>query len=179
MPIIVKAPPPPPLHPAGKFKAVCVDVLAPFKTESKYGEQTVTVFVFETDQKTEAGSPSLVRSGLFNVNGLAPKGKLRAFLSAWRGVEITAEEAAQGLDLESFLGMSAEVTVVHEERGGQTYANVDSISSTQNTFPVPGGYGVRKVDCPESPHSTEAAKPDRLELAQKKSASTPARKRRK
>lgn len=67
---------------------------------------------------------------------LSEKANLRKDLEVWRGKAFTAEELA-GFDLFKLLGVGCQVTVVHEERGGKTYANVKGMAGWPKGVPKP------------------------------------------
>lgn len=63
---------------------------------------------------------------------MGPKSKLRPFIEGMRGVAMHDDEA-YNLDIETLLGDACLITVVHEEKNGNTYANIHTAS------PLPKG----------------------------------------
>lgn len=59
---------------------------------------------------------------------LGEKSVLRAHLEAWRGKTFTEEEL-DGFDLVNILGKPCQLSVVHTEKNGKTYANINAIMS--------------------------------------------------
>lgn len=60
------------------------------------------------------------------TNSLGENANLRQDLAAWRGRDFTPEELA-AFDLRRIVGTSCLINIVHQERGGKTYANIQSI----------------------------------------------------
>lgn len=67
---------------------------------------------------------------------LHEKATLRKHLEAWRGKPFTDEET-RGFDEQKLLGLPCLVTIVHEDKGERTYANVASISGIPKGTVVP------------------------------------------
>ena len=63
---------------------------------------------------------------------MSPRGKLRPFIEAMSGAALYDEEA-YNLDIEDLLGRECLLTVVHEEKNGNTYSNILTAS------PLPKG----------------------------------------
>lgn len=63
---------------------------------------------------------------------LGEKSNLRKDLEAWRGKKFTKAEE-DGWDAEQLLGKACLISVVHSEKSGKTYANINSI------MPLPKG----------------------------------------
>lgn len=59
---------------------------------------------------------------------LSPKAILRQDLEGWRGKAFTEEEL-HGFDVLKILGKPCLLTIVHNESGGKTYANVASVAA--------------------------------------------------
>lgn len=64
----------------------------------------------------------------FYTNSLSPKSYLRKDLEGWRAKAFTEEEL-KGFDVLNILGKPCMLTIVHNESGGKTYANVTSVSA--------------------------------------------------
>lgn len=67
---------------------------------------------------------------------LSEKGNLRPMLEAWRGRRFTAEEL-RGFDVSSVLGKACMLNVVHEDKGGKTYANIAGLLAMPKGIPTP------------------------------------------
>lgn len=66
--------------------------------------------------------------GKFYTASLNEKANLRQDLEAWRGRAFTEQELA-GFDLDNVLGAPCQISVVHNESNGKTYANVRSVTA--------------------------------------------------
>ena len=60
------------------------------------------------------------------TNSLGESANLRQDLAAWRGRDFTPEELA-AFDLRRIVGTSCLINIVHQDRNGKTYANIQSI----------------------------------------------------
>ena len=58
---------------------------------------------------------------------LSEKANLRKDLESWRGKAFTAEEL-KGFDIEKLIGVNAMASIIHNQSGDRTYANISSIS---------------------------------------------------
>jgi hypothetical protein len=114
--------------PEGQYSAVCVDVVdlgiveTTWKGEKKEAHKCRVVF--EIDEQMETGKRFTV-SQQFTAS-LNEKANLRKFLESWRGKPFTREELA-GFDTEQLIGAPAVLQVVHNERDGTVYANINSV----------------------------------------------------
>jgi hypothetical protein len=75
--------------------------------------------------KTDEGEPMTIFATY--TNSLGKKAKLRADLESWRGRPFTDEEL-KGFDITKLIDAYCLVNVVHTERDGKTYANVQSLT---------------------------------------------------
>jgi len=78
------------------------------------------------DEKMDDGRPFTVAG--FYTNSLHEKATLRQHLESWRGKRFTAEELS-GFDLRNVLGKPCLVSIVHNDSGKRTYANVQSVTA--------------------------------------------------
>jgi hypothetical protein len=126
MPIIVKDGGDFENHPEGQYRAICMDVVDLGMIENKkWGKmQHKIALVFHTEAKMKDGRPFEIWERFTAT--LADNGYLRPFLQNWRGKAFTPAEVA-GFDLETLIGASAYIQVLHNESNGKTYANIDSI----------------------------------------------------
>lgn len=67
---------------------------------------------------------------------LSEKANLRHDLEGWRGKAFTSEELA-GFDVFNILGKPCQVSVVHNESGGKTYANVSGVVAIPKGMEAP------------------------------------------
>ena len=114
--------------PDGGHSAVCVDVIDLGMVETSWeGEKRVTHkcrLVFEIAERMDDDRRYVV-SRQFTAS-LNEKASLRKFLESWRGRPFTREELA-GFNTEQLIGAPCVLQIVHVERAGKTYANIDSV----------------------------------------------------
>lgn len=72
------------------------------------------------------------------TTSLHEKSALRKDLQAWRGKAFTQEEL-DGFDLKQILGVPCQLQVIHNERNGNTYANISAIMAIPKGMPKPEG----------------------------------------
>jgi len=58
---------------------------------------------------------------------LSSKANLRNLLESWRGKPFSNEELYKGFDMHNLIGVNAQVNVVHNQKNGNTYANIASV----------------------------------------------------
>lgn len=134
-------------HPAGQFRAVCVDCTEPKEIETRFGRQTIFKFVFETEATREDGSRLCAWSRPLTPS-LHEKANLRKVLKQWRGKDLSSAELS-GFDTESMVGVPAVIVVTHDERGDVTYANIIAVLPDNGPDPLtPSGSFVRQKDRP-------------------------------
>lgn len=126
-------------HPEYTGQAVCVDVTPTKKVQSKFGEKDEFRIVFETTEMMEAKDKFPERPFTIGKNftpSLSEKANLRKFLKSWFGRDLTTDEE-NGLDTESLIGKTAQLTVVQEEGAdGKTYANIALIRPDKSGTPL-------------------------------------------
>lgn len=127
--------------------AVCVDV-GPLQTvQTQYGPKEKFRFVFEIGETKDDGTPWCVWSAPFTPS-YHENSALRPFLRKWMGRELSADEVKE-FDTESLLGRPAHITVIHEHRDGEVYANIALIQPDKSAEPLtPSGKFVRMKDRP-------------------------------
>jgi len=115
--------------PAGTHLAVCVDVIDNGEVLSPmFGKSQPKVTLrWETrKQNPKNNKPYLVQQRY--TNSTHPKSNLGQMLSGWFARALTVAETSGNFDLESLIGQCAIISVVHNDRDGQVYANVQSVS---------------------------------------------------
>lgn len=122
--------------PAGVHFAICTQVIdlgiqkGAYKGTEKFQQKVYIKFEIPSERVTykkgdeEIEGPATV--GRTFTNSIGEKSHLRPLLEAWRGKTFTAEEEAE-FELTSVLGKTCQVSIVHEENNGKTYANINSI----------------------------------------------------
>lgn len=140
--------------PEGLTQAVCVDVMDLGMQPGMKGEEVHKLkFIFETAARDSKGQPMRVGSWPYTVS-LGKKANLRKDLERWRGRVFTAEELA-GFDIDSVIGAPAMLNIVHREKDGKTFSNIDGIFKDTNAAKyAPTGSYVRaerhaKAETPE------------------------------
>lgn len=121
--------------PAGVAPGVCCDVIdLGMVTEEYDGKKRSShkvVLVWQIDEiNPETGKRFTV--GKRYTASLHEKATLRKDLQSWRGRAFTNEELA-GFDLDHVLNVCALLNVVHNNKDGKTYANVEAV------MPLPKG----------------------------------------
>src|SRR5215831_6323651 len=151
MAMIVKADKEYPVHPAGLFQGVCVDVvdlgLVDVTFNGKTRQQNKLRVVWQSEERRDDGKPFLL-SRRYTAS-LSEKASLRKDLESWRGRPFTPEEL-DGFDIENLLAVNAYLNVLHAERDGKTYPNVASVAPLKKSTPrMTASDYVREKDRPE------------------------------
>ena len=137
MPIIASEGGDRPLAPEGLHPAVCCDVVDLGLVLNKFGKKQHKVYIRwqldvvdpETGERHEATRRYTL--SLWQSN-------LAKDLQSWRGKPFTPEEK-KGFDLERLLGANCQLQIVHEERNGTVYANVNAVVPPPKRAPdLPG-----------------------------------------
>ena len=116
-----------PIAPADVHNGVCVGVIdLGTHTSQLYGPKRSVRLLFEIDAQRNDGKNFVVNRDFgFTVS---KKSALRAILDSWRGKPFSEQEEKEGFDLAKLLGQPAAVQVIHKEDGGNTYANVGTVT---------------------------------------------------
>ena len=121
------------LLPADTYQAVCNDVhdigfqKTVFNNEEKIQHKIVVQWeVSELIPNGEYEGKRFVISKRYTLS-LHKKATLRAHLEAWRGKVFTDDEL-KGFDIEKLVGVNCMLSVIHNQSGENTYANVGSVS---------------------------------------------------
>jgi len=126
-----------PLHPAGIFLAVCVDVIDQGLRVVIYNGKERLVHQVRTVFETQVpGSPPQYLARTFTAS-LNQNARLNEFLSQWRGRPIVPGDS---VDLDKLVGVPATLVVSHQPRrdGNGTYAAIDAVSRATKQV-VPSG----------------------------------------
>lgn len=151
--------------PEGLWDAVCVDVHDLGMKETQWGDKRKLRISWEIAAKMDDGRPFVVNK-LYTAS-LHEKSTLYKDLKAWRGRPFTAEELRQ-FDVEKVLHAPCKVLVQHDDRDGQTYANVNTVLKADPKHKLaPSGNYVRLKDregangaaSHDSEYGTEAGEP--------------------
>ena len=127
------------LCPAGSYRAICTSITdLGFHEQNWQGEKARDVrklrlsFELCDEQKTD-GTPFYASREL--TLSLNEKATLRAIVDGWNGKAMTDAEAKDGIDLGSYLGRAAMLSITHKQSlSGNTYAAISSVSSLPKGF---------------------------------------------
>lgn len=118
------------LAPSGTFIGRCVWLIdlgtqvTTYQGQEKKMHKCILGFELP-DELMDDGRPFLV-SERYTVS-LSEKANLRAVIEAWRGQKFTDEEA-QGFDLAKLAGQPCMISIIHNQSGDKTYANISSVA---------------------------------------------------
>lgn len=115
--------------PEGQYLAVC-DMIADLGLQDSgaFGPKHKVYVRWQLPDEridTPDGSKPMVIGSQLTAS-LSEKANLRAMLESWRGRKFTPDEL-NGFDLFNVLGAPCQLTVVHNESNGKTYANVKAV----------------------------------------------------
>jgi hypothetical protein len=135
--------------PTGMHQAVCCDVVDLGMVKTVYNGQEkiqhkiqIRWFINEempADKVGPDGIPFFMVTSRY-TNSLYETAVLRKHLTSWRGKSFTKAELA-GFDVENVIGANCQLNIVHNESGGNTYANVEAVT--------PLAKGMQKMEIPE------------------------------
>jgi hypothetical protein len=112
--------------PAGVHDAVCafVEDLGWEYSEIYQKESRKVVLVWEINEPMEDGKPYMI-SKRYTLS-LNEKAAMRKDLEGWRGQKFT-DEQLKGFDLEVLRGKQCQLQIIHNEKDGKVYANIQTI----------------------------------------------------
>jgi len=116
-----------PRVPEGEYQGVCVDVvdMGEILNEKWSSLQHKAALVFQLEDPRNPAKRFEIAER-FTVS-MGDKARLRKFLEQWRGRPYKVEEVKNGVPLDKLEGNNAMVTVVHNESGERTFANIHLI----------------------------------------------------
>jgi len=124
--------------PAGTHAAVCCDVrdLGILETtwQGTQKKQHKILVSWQIDELRDDGKSFLV-SRRYTLS-LHEKSGLRKDLEAWRGRAFTEPELHQ-FDVEALIGKGCLLNVIHNQKGGDTYANVAGVMALPKGMTAP------------------------------------------
>jgi len=124
--------------PEGQHRATCCDVRDLGMVESTFGGKTrsrhCVLIGWQLASCMEDGRPFFIARRY--TASLHRKANLRKDLEAWRGKRFSEKELER-FDLESVIGAGALLQVVHNERDGTTYANVNVVMALPEGMEAP------------------------------------------
>jgi len=112
--------------PAGVHNAICafVEDVGMEYSELYDKEHHKVVVCWEINVPMSDGRPYMI-SKSYTVS-LSDKSNLRKDLEGWRGKKFTDEEL-KGFDLEVLRGKQCQLHIMHNDKNGRTYANIQSV----------------------------------------------------
>jgi hypothetical protein len=123
--------PTPGIHPA-----LCYLIADIGYQQTNFGVKPMVVFGFELcDENVEGTNKPLIVYERLTAS-MNEKANLRAMLTGWRGRPFTDEEAAE-FDMKNVIGKPCQVNVVLNEKGGKTFANIQSVVPWPKSMKVP------------------------------------------
>ncbi len=131
--------------PDGVHNAVCVDEIDLGVVPSTFGPKHMLKIVWEIEELMENGKRFLV-SKRYSAS-LHEKSSLHKDLKSWRGKAFTSEEL-KAFDLENVVGKPCQLVIVHAERDGSTFANVQTVAKAGSVKMTPSGGYIRVKDRP-------------------------------
>jgi hypothetical protein len=133
----------------GLVRGVIVDVTPPQKKQTPFGVKDVFRVVIESELERLPGERFAVWSRYFTPS-LNERSAFRKFLTLTFGRDVaeTDLDANGELNVDALcIGHAVQMSVVHEESGGNTYANISRIMPDQSGLPLkPSGKYIRIVD---------------------------------
>lgn len=127
------------IAPQGTFLAICYQVIDLGHQDTTYmgdvrKKPKIRIAWELTSEKMDDGRP-------FSVAGnytLTPdeRGNLRKTITSWAGKKFT-DDQFRAFDFTRLLGKPCFITVVHNDSGEKTYANVDTVMGLPEGTPVP------------------------------------------
>lgn len=128
--------------PSGTFPAVCTRFIDIGTQQTTYQGQTkhqrkivLTWELMDNDNKMEDGRPFTISSRY--TWSMHEKSTLRKLLENWRGKKFQESDFGEGgFDIKNIVGKPCFVTVVHNDKGDKTYANVGGVVSIPKNYEV-------------------------------------------
>jgi hypothetical protein len=147
--------------PAGTHAAVCCDVrdlgILEVTWQGQVKKQHKVLVSWQIDEPRDDGKPYLV-SRRYTLS-LHEKAGLRKDLEAWRGRSFTEDELHQ-FDVETIIGKSCMLQVIHRQSGSDTYANVAAVMAMPKGMAAPKVRDyVRWIDRADNEQADSAAQP--------------------
>ena len=123
------------VHPGRCFRFVDLGTQAgDFQGKPTSARKVLLSFELVGDERQSDGKPFTI-SRRFTAS-LSEKSALRAFIESWQSRKLGSQDMRSGFDPVTLLGQSALLTIVHHDRDGKQYANIQSISALPKGMPV-------------------------------------------
>jgi hypothetical protein len=114
-----------PKAPPGLHPAVCCDVVDVGMRVNRFGKRQHKVYIVWQLDVVDPDTGARYEA-IRNYTLSLWQSNLAKDLQSWRGKPFTAEEK-KGFDLERLLGANCQLQIMHQERNGTVYANVESV----------------------------------------------------
>ena len=111
--------------PEGVWPAVCIDVVNLGMEESPWGQLHKCRIVWEISATMPETGNRFIQAQKYTVS-LGEKANLYKMLKVWRGKDFNADELA-AFDLENIVGKPCQLVIVHTEKEGKIYGNVQTV----------------------------------------------------
>lgn len=118
--------------PAGTYVARCVSVIDIGVQDTKFGGKEMCYLGFEVpSERVEWEKDGIKHEGPAMIGSrytfsIHPKSILGQQLESWRGVPFSDQDR-QGFNLFNVLGAACMISVIHNQSGNKTYANISAI----------------------------------------------------
>jgi hypothetical protein len=123
--------------PQGLQHAVCFEIRDLGMTETPWGKKPLVLIVWQLGESDpESGRRYFVFKRYNATLGKAAKpSNLREDLESWRGRAFTEAEA-KDFDLDVLVGKNCQLSIVHNLKDGNTYANVKTVVPPPKNVPL-------------------------------------------
>ncbi len=142
--------------PDGVANAVCVDEVDLGIVASTFGPKHMLKLVWEIEELMENGKRFLVSKRY--AASLHEKATLHKDLKSWRGKAFTPDEL-KAFDLANVVGKPCQLVIVHAEKDGSVYANVQTVAKAGAVKLTPSGNYIRVKDRPPEQQNGNGSRP--------------------
>ena len=143
--------------PTGLHHAVCVDIQDLGMQETTFGPKHRVTVVFELEDLMRDARPFSVRAWYtFSMFERAP---FRQMIESWKGRTFATQKEAEDFDVESLIGESAFVNILHKQTAKGVRANVTNVLPAQKRI-SPSGHYKRKQGVTPTPQGNQTIDPE-------------------
>lgn len=121
------------LVPSGTHIACCWLLVDIGWQATNFGDKEQVVLGFEIPGELIDGKPMVIYKTL--TNSMHEKANLRQWIESWRGTKLSEAEA-NAFDLRKVLGQACQLSIVHDDTGSKTYANIKAVTGLPRGLPV-------------------------------------------
>lgn len=112
--------------PADVHNAICIGVYDLGTQNTNFGKKQQIMLLWELDCQQDNGKNYVV-SRTYGLS-IHAKAEFRKVVESWAGRKLTQAEEENGFDAAKLLGQPCALQVIHNDSGGNTYANVGSVT---------------------------------------------------